>query len=176
MTYKRAVTFGWAIAWRSWWWSIVVVLPPMLVAVFAIHRAVPLADGERAFRLVAIPLFLVLELLAVLPQSIRGAVPSAYSDFRVSVARPDGRNSGLRYLEALQVSLPAFLIYVGLSLLYGRLQLGGLLTLAQIPFQVLLVFPAIAAALVRTPFRGFRIAIVPKGDTRQDLLPNGPAG
>jgi hypothetical protein len=103
--------------------------------------------------------------LFVLPLSIKAAVLDVYSDFRVSVAGPAHRGEGLTYFESLQVSLVVFFIHSGLVWLYYWLHLPDRLSAAGyflwLPFLVLVVSPAIAAAAVRIPFLGFRISVVP---------------
>jgi hypothetical protein len=107
--------------------------------------------------------------LFILPLGIRTAVLDVYFDFRVSVAGPAHRGEGLTYFESLQVSLLVFVIHGGLVWLYYRLHLSDRLGTAgyliQLPFLVLVIYPAIVAAAVRIPFPGFRISIVPTTGT-----------
>ncbi|MGH9663679.1 MAG: hypothetical protein ACRD9L_04555 [Bryobacteraceae bacterium] len=174
MFYRHMIRFGWAIAWRQFWWTLVVLLPPMFV-VAIIDRSVRTAHArEPVVRVILILLPVVLSLCVILPKSIQEAVLASHANFRVSVVRPEhseeeGRGpfgkcgtTRLTYIESLQASLLASAIYVGLGWVCLSVASGrGVLALIQIPLQLLVVYPAIAAALVHMRFRGFRIFFAP---------------
>jgi hypothetical protein len=166
MHYRQALAVGWAVVWRALWWSLVVTLPPALVAKTIFHFVQNGSAGASALDAVLISLTILLEVFIVLPLSIREAVLDVYSDFRVSVAGRAHGGEGLTYFESLQVSLLAFAINGWLDWLLYWLHLPDRLGsfafgLIQLPFLVLVVYPAIAAAAVRVPFYGFRVFLVP---------------
>jgi hypothetical protein len=102
-----------------------------------------------------------LVVFVVFPKSIRLSIPGIYSDFEVSLSGPAHYGEGLTYFESLQVSLLVVAIQTGFHALYYWLHLTyGLLALIQLPFEAVVVYPAIAAAVVRVPFHGFRIFIL----------------
>lgn len=165
MSYRQALALGWGVAWRAFWWSLVIT-SPLLVTRFVVARLAPIGSARvPSLDVILIPLVIVLEVFIALPLSIREAVVDTYSDFRLSLRGPAHRGEGLTYFESLQVSLLAFAVHGGLIwLCYGlhlpdRLGPAGFV-LIQLPFLWLVVYPAIAAIIVRVPFLGFRIFMV----------------
>ena len=160
MSYRRALAFGWKVLWGVFEWSLVLSLPTLLA--FIVFRGPMGSVRVRELGAVLMPLVWV---LFVLPLSIKAAVLDVYSDLRVSVTRPADRGDGLTYFESLQVSLLVFVIHGGLLWLLYWLHLPNRLGAAGyslwFPFLVLVIYPAIAAAVIRIPFLGFRISIVP---------------
>ena len=173
MLYRHMIVFGWVIAWRQFWWTLAVLLPPMFVVAIIDRSARTAHAREPVVRVTLILLPVVLSLCVILPKSIQEAVLASHTNFRVSVVRPAHSEEGrgpfgkygaarLTYIESLQASLLACAIYVGLGWLCLSVASGrGVLALIQIPLQLLVVYPAIAAALVHMRFRGFRIFFVP---------------
>jgi hypothetical protein len=101
-----------------------------------------------------------LVVFVALPISVRSSIPGIYSDFEISVSGPAHYGERLTYSETLQVSFLVVAIQTGFAALYSWLHLtNGLLGLIQLPFEAVVVYPVIAAAVVRVPFRGFRIFI-----------------
>jgi hypothetical protein len=101
-----------------------------------------------------------LVVFVALPISVRSSIPGIYSDFEISVSGPAHYGERLTYSESLQVSFLAVAIQMGFAVLYSRLHLtNGLLGGLQLPFEAVVVYPVIAAAVVRVPFRGFRIVM-----------------
>ena len=159
ISYGQALKFGWAIGWRVVFGSAVAGFSLGVVFVVAGHLA-PLAQVLLWF------VYFALGFLVVLPNAIQEAVLSSYSDFSVRVARPTERAEALNYFEALQISALTVVIYLGLGLVARPLHLQVSAGLARIAFWAFVVFPAIAAAAVHLPFRGFRITLVPGSRSR----------
>lgn len=170
MHYRHALAVGWAVGWRALWWSLIVVFPLVLICKTVFHLVQTGSAGASEPNALLISLTLLLEVFVVLPLCIHEAVLHVYSDFRVSVAGPAHRGEGLTYFESLQISLLAFAINGGLNLLFYWLHLPDRLGsfafgLFQLPFLVLVIYPATAAAAVRFPFFGFRVFLVPNATT-----------
>ena len=87
MSYVESFKIGWSILWRQCAW-----VAALAVAVWAVGRSA-LA--------VAIPALV----LFCLPLTIRRLTRITYSDFHLSVGRPDGSTSNFTYIEALALSL-----------------------------------------------------------------------
>jgi hypothetical protein len=158
VSYRQSLALGWAILKRVFWGSI--FLTPLVF----ISRLAPAGSARAsALEATAFSLMIALELFVVLPLSIEGAIPGMYSDFRLSVAGRAHGGERLSYFESLQVSLLAFAIHAGSTWLCYCVQkrLGSVLFgLIQLPFWAPVVYPAIAAAVVRVPFKGFRVFMV----------------
>jgi hypothetical protein len=150
MSYGEAFKIGWSILWRQSAWAVF-----LAVAVWAIYK------DQHAVGIGAIPVAAVALIFYFLPLTIRRLTAIRYSDFHLSVSRPEGEASDFTYVEALALSFSIHLVNAFLAV--------PLMWLLRETYQyVLLMFyplfvagPLAAFVLANFPTQRFELQVIP---------------
>lgn len=164
MRYRELFKLGWALTWRELAWCTVVGLPAVMV-MGLLFDALGLQKATNPGVFIAAFAFtmIVAVLFLAMPRVLRAVIAAPYDGFHVAVRRSTTARASntLSYCEALQLGSSVVLAMLVVEVIVDLAlpdRLAG--ALGGVALGFLVTNPAVAAIMLKMPYRGFRLEIV----------------